>query len=144
MKDVQLEPKLASHSKLRDDIGIALSMRQPRPALAQAGSAATVTCTVHDAPRVFQSFLPARTIMAPSSEEREMTTHQRSLVNNCFEEGQYESGMAVLDQLRSSSFIPPPYVFLNAILDPDLIAFEQWPHPPTPLHSSFPSTPTYR
>ncbi|KAF8558031.1 hypothetical protein OG21DRAFT_1456488 [Imleria badia] len=47
-------------------------------------------------------------MMPPSNEEREMTNHQRSLVNSCFEEGQYESGMAVLDQLRSSSFRPPP------------------------------------
>ncbi|KAG6378154.1 hypothetical protein JVT61DRAFT_13843 [Boletus reticuloceps] len=62
--------------------------------------------------------------MAPPNEEREMTNRQRSLVDDCFEEGQYESGMAVLDQLRSSSFKPPPYVSLNAIPDPDLTAFD--------------------
>lgn len=63
--------------------------------------------------------------MAASNEEREMTIHQRGLVDTCFEEGQYESGIAVLDQLRSSFFKPPVQVFLNTILDTDLIAFEQ-------------------
>jgi len=82
--------------------------------------------------------------MPSPNQEREMTTRQRSLVNNCFEEGQYEAGIAVLDQLRSSSFIPPPFVALNAILDHDLIAFEQWSYPATPLHSSLPSASTHR
>lgn len=63
-------------------------------------------------------------MMAPSNEEREMTHHQRSLVNSCFEEGQYEPGMAVLDQLRSPSFKPHMQVLLNVILDLPLIAFE--------------------
>ncbi|KAG9316385.1 hypothetical protein JVU11DRAFT_2418 [Chiua virens] len=44
--------------------------------------------------------------MAAASEEREMTRYQRGLVDTCFEEGQYQSGIAVLDQLRSSTFKP--------------------------------------
>ena len=61
--------------------------------------------------------------MATSNEEREMSIYQRGLVDTCFEEGQYESGIAVLDQLRSASFKPPPQVSLDAILVPELIAF---------------------
>lgn len=38
--------------------------------------------------------------------EREMPVHQRGLVDTCFEENQYESGIAVLDQLRSPKFKP--------------------------------------
>ncbi|KAI0930290.1 hypothetical protein AcV5_007047 [Taiwanofungus camphoratus] len=38
--------------------------------------------------------------------ERDMTIHQRGLVDTCFEEGQYESGIAVLDQLRSPKYRP--------------------------------------
>ncbi|KAG1829146.1 hypothetical protein EV424DRAFT_1382984 [Suillus variegatus] len=40
-------------------------------------------------------------------QECEMTRNQRGLVETCFEEGQYESGIAVLEQLRSKSFKPP-------------------------------------
>lgn len=36
-----------------------------------------------------------------------MTRNQRGLVETCFEEGQYESGIAVLEQLRSENFKPP-------------------------------------
>lgn len=36
-----------------------------------------------------------------------MTRNQRGLVETCFEEGQYESGIAVLEQLRSGNFKPP-------------------------------------
>ncbi|KAL4074184.1 hypothetical protein J3A83DRAFT_4090750 [Scleroderma citrinum] len=42
------------------------------------------------------------------SEEREMTRNQRGLVDTCFEEGQYESGIAALELLRSTAFKPPP------------------------------------
>lgn len=63
--------------------------------------------------------------MVASNDEREMTRYQRGLVDTCFEEGQYESGIAVLDQLRSSSFKPPVQVSLAPILDPDLIALAQ-------------------
>lgn len=61
--------------------------------------------------------------MAASRDEREMTIHQRGLVDTCFEEGLYDSGIAVLDQLRSPSFKPPAQVSSNTILVPDLIAF---------------------
>jgi pentatricopeptide repeat protein len=46
--------------------------------------------------------------MLPSTDEqeREMTKHQRGLVDTCFEEGHYESGISILDQLRSSQFRP--------------------------------------
>lgn len=40
-------------------------------------------------------------------QECEMTRNQRGLVETCFEEGQYESGIAVLEQLRSEKFKPP-------------------------------------
>ncbi|KAG1770479.1 hypothetical protein EDD22DRAFT_770017 [Suillus occidentalis] len=40
-------------------------------------------------------------------QECEMTRNQRGLVETCFEEGQYESGIAVLEQLRSKNFKPP-------------------------------------
>ncbi|KAH9949562.1 hypothetical protein B0H21DRAFT_727424 [Amylocystis lapponica] len=40
--------------------------------------------------------------------EREMNVHQRSLVDTCFEEEQYEAGIAVLDQLRSPKYKPFP------------------------------------
>lgn len=42
------------------------------------------------------------------TEEREMTRSQRNLVDTCFEEGQYESGIAALELLRSTAFKPPP------------------------------------
>jgi pentatricopeptide repeat protein len=38
--------------------------------------------------------------------EKEMSLHQRGMVNHCFEEGQYDAGIAVLDQLRSSKYKP--------------------------------------
>jgi len=41
--------------------------------------------------------------------EREMTRHQRGLVDTCFEEGQYEAAIAVLDQLHSSKYKPAAY-----------------------------------
>lgn len=43
-------------------------------------------------------------------QEREMSRHQRGLVDTCFEEGQYESGISVLDQLRSSHLKPSEWV----------------------------------
>ncbi|KII92900.1 hypothetical protein PLICRDRAFT_37703 [Plicaturopsis crispa FD-325 SS-3] len=39
-------------------------------------------------------------------QEKEMNKYQRGLVDTCFEEGQYESGIAILDQLRSSKYTP--------------------------------------
>lgn len=42
--------------------------------------------------------------------EREMNRHQRSLVDDCFEESQYEAAIAVLEQLRSPYHKPCPYV----------------------------------
>lgn len=45
--------------------------------------------------------------VATSNEtEHEMNRHQCSLVDTCFEEGQYEAGISVLEQLRSSQFKP--------------------------------------
>lgn len=38
----------------------------------------------------------------------ELTSLQRGLVDNCFEEGQYETAIATLDQLRSPDFNPHP------------------------------------
>ncbi|KZT08330.1 uncharacterized protein LAESUDRAFT_748862 [Laetiporus sulphureus 93-53] len=38
--------------------------------------------------------------------ERDMPVHQRGLVDTCFEEGQYEAGIAVLEQLRSPKYRP--------------------------------------
>ncbi|CCM01476.1 uncharacterized protein FIBRA_03530 [Fibroporia radiculosa] len=38
--------------------------------------------------------------------ERVMPAYQRGLVDNCFEEGQYEAGIMVLDQLRSARYRP--------------------------------------
>ncbi|KAH7929887.1 hypothetical protein BV22DRAFT_1116607 [Leucogyrophana mollusca] len=38
--------------------------------------------------------------------EKEMTLHQCGLVDTCFEEGQYESGIAVLEELRLAKYKP--------------------------------------
>jgi hypothetical protein len=38
--------------------------------------------------------------------EREMSRNQHGIVDTCFEEGQYEAGIATLDQLRSPSYKP--------------------------------------
>lgn len=40
--------------------------------------------------------------------ERDLTPHLRGLVDGCFEEGQYDAGLAALDQLRSSTYRPAP------------------------------------
>ena len=48
-----------------------------------------------------------------SEVEREMTRNQRGLVDTCFEEGQYESGIAMLELLRSTMFKPPSSVFVE-------------------------------
>jgi hypothetical protein len=39
-------------------------------------------------------------------EERDITAHLRGLVDGCFEEGQYEAGLTILDQLRSPNYRP--------------------------------------
>lgn len=44
--------------------------------------------------------------------ERELPLIQRGIIDNCFEEGQYEYGIDVLDKLRSHSYKPAPYVGL--------------------------------
>ncbi|KAI6046030.1 hypothetical protein EDC04DRAFT_2631644 [Pisolithus marmoratus] len=49
------------------------------------------------------------------AEEREMTRHQRNLVDTCFEEGQYESGIAALELLRSTAFKPPPDIICQLL-----------------------------
>ena len=38
--------------------------------------------------------------------EREMGAYQRGLVDSCFEEGQFESAIDLLKQLRSSNYKP--------------------------------------
>lgn len=38
--------------------------------------------------------------------EREMSRNQHGIVDTCFEEGQYEAGIATLDQLRSPNYKP--------------------------------------
>ena len=42
--------------------------------------------------------------------EREMSAHQRGLVDTCLEEGQFESAIALMEQLRSPNYKPPMYV----------------------------------
>ncbi|RDB22166.1 hypothetical protein Hypma_010585 [Hypsizygus marmoreus] len=39
--------------------------------------------------------------------ERDMSAHQRGIVDTCLEEGQFESAIAVMEQLRSSHYKPP-------------------------------------
>ncbi|KAG8961741.1 hypothetical protein FRC03_005020 [Tulasnella sp. 419] len=43
-----------------------------------------------------------------SLNEREIASNIVRLINNCFEEGQYESGLTILAQSCSASFYPPP------------------------------------
>ncbi|KIJ49591.1 hypothetical protein M422DRAFT_27955 [Sphaerobolus stellatus SS14] len=42
------------------------------------------------------------------TEEREIPLIQRGIVDNCFEEGQYEYGIDVMDKLRAKSYKPAP------------------------------------
>ncbi|KAG6850937.1 hypothetical protein H0H93_005806 [Arthromyces matolae] len=46
--------------------------------------------------------------MASDEQEMLMSTHQRGLVDTCFEEGQFESAIALLEQLRSPRYKPAP------------------------------------
>ncbi|PIL36198.1 hypothetical protein GSI_01859 [Ganoderma sinense ZZ0214-1] len=41
------------------------------------------------------------TTSASASSERDLTVHQKSLADNCFDEGQYEAAIDALDQIRS-------------------------------------------
>ncbi|KAH9892596.1 hypothetical protein C8Q73DRAFT_698780 [Cubamyces lactineus] len=41
--------------------------------------------------------------------ERDLTIHQRNLVDTCFEENQYEAAISVLDEIRSSKSKPFPF-----------------------------------
>lgn len=45
--------------------------------------------------------------------EHEINYHQKNLVDGCFEEGQYESGISILDQIRSPNIKPYPYGLLS-------------------------------
>ncbi|KAH8101795.1 hypothetical protein BXZ70DRAFT_1007040 [Cristinia sonorae] len=47
--------------------------------------------------------------------EQEMSASQRGLIDTCFEEGQYETGIYVLDSLRSS-YRKPPSVHIRQLL----------------------------
>lgn len=42
-----------------------------------------------------------------SAVERDMSAHQRGIVDTCLEESQFESAIAVMEQLRSSNYKPP-------------------------------------
>lgn len=54
--------------------------------------------------------------------ERELTNHQRNLVDTCFEEGNYDSAISLLDKLRHPSSKPHPYViYLDYRPRPSLI-----------------------
>lgn len=64
--------------------------------------------------------------------EKEMGKHQCSLVDNCFEEGQYMQGIAYLDQLRLIDQRPSPYVYLEHHLY--TLIFYQGSYPPIDLH----------
>ncbi|KAI6157549.1 hypothetical protein BKA82DRAFT_995878 [Pisolithus tinctorius] len=71
------------------------------------------------------------------AEEREMTRNQRNLVDTCFEEGQYESGIAALELLRSTVFKPPPDIIRQllyiALYPPPSHAEDEQEKPQTPL-----------
>lgn len=43
-----------------------------------------------------------------TSTERDLTAYQRSLADDCFDEGQYEAAIAVLDEIRSRKYKPFP------------------------------------
>jgi hypothetical protein len=47
--------------------------------------------------------------------EEEMSRHQSGLVETCFEEGQYDSGIKILDQLRSPRHKPSEYVLVAVL-----------------------------
>ena len=47
---------------------------------------------------------------ATQAVEREMTNYQRNLVDTCFEEGNYDSAISILDKLRHPSTKPYPCV----------------------------------
>lgn len=55
--------------------------------------------------------------------ERELPLIQRAIVDNCFEEGHYESGIGVLDKLRGERYKPSPYVISVAVY-----RFYKFPH----------------
>jgi pentatricopeptide repeat protein len=42
------------------------------------------------------------------AQARDMDKYMRGMVDTCFEEGQYEAGIATLDQLRASGYAPAP------------------------------------
>lgn len=55
----------------------------------------------------FLSFMAmAYALCNADDHERQMSRHQLSLVDTCFEEGQYTSGISVLEQLRSPHLTP--------------------------------------
>jgi len=51
--------------------------------------------------------------MSKTQVEVELDPHQRGLVETCFEEGQYDAGLKVLDQLRDPSAKPHASVVFN-------------------------------
>ncbi|KAF8639505.1 hypothetical protein AX17_001410 [Amanita inopinata Kibby_2008] len=52
------------------------------------------------------SFAPASIENSLDDDGLEMSLHQRAIVDTCFEEGQHESAISVLEQLRSPSYRP--------------------------------------
>jgi hypothetical protein len=55
---------------------------------------------------MFSSHSPASPPQPLDQAERELTTRQAALVDSAFEEGQYESGIAMLEQLCSPTEHP--------------------------------------
>ena len=51
-------------------------------------------------------FLPLIVMSRSDLKEKELTTRQAALVDSAFEEGQYESGIAMLEQLCSPTDYP--------------------------------------
>lgn len=72
----------------------------------------------------------------------EMGRFQRQIVDNSLEEGQFQSGIDALDQLRSSDHKPSVYATLALITTPVLYLthHKQHPHIASALHIIAPST----
>lgn len=67
-----------------------------------------------------------------STESADLGRHLRTLVEACFEEGQYESGLGLLEQLREQKIKPYPYVPPSSALC--FLTLAKLPRPPTDLH----------
>ncbi|KAF8575090.1 hypothetical protein K439DRAFT_771748 [Ramaria rubella] len=79
--------------------------------------------------------------MSDKGPERELPLAQRSLVDNCFEEGQYEYGIDVLDKFRGQGYKPPPLhirqlVYISLYPLPEKV-IERVDFPPSPQKMQF-------